>query len=78
MPYQVTHTENTNVLKFNLNNVIAAIKYINISFTIFEYKNLNFINSNINFISGKKSYELIIINNYPENKLKELNEIIAS
>ncbi len=78
MPYQVTHTENTNVLKFNLNNVIAAIKYINISFTIFEYKNLNFINSNINFISGKKSYELIIINNYPENRLKELNEIIAS
>lgn len=76
--YENTNTGSTSILMYNLNNIVEAIKYINISFTTFEYKNLNFINSNINFISGKKSYELIIINKYSDNSFKELNERIAS
>lgn len=78
MPYQNTHIRSTNILMFNLKNILNAIKYINISFTTFEYKNLNFINSNMNFISGKKRYELVIINKHSESSFKELNERIAS
>lgn len=78
IPYENTNTGSANVIMFNLNNIVEAIKYINISFTTFEYKNLNFINSNINFISGKKSYELIIVNKYSENNFEEFNERIAS
>lgn len=79
MPYENTHKGSKNMLMINLNNIINAIKYINISFTTFEYKNLNFINSNINFISGKKSFELTIINNYDSDKsFKEFNERLAS
>lgn len=79
MPYKNTHTGSTNILMIHLNNIINAIKYINISFTTFEYKNLNFINSNMNFISGKKSFELTIINNYDSDiSFEEFNERIAS
>lgn len=77
--YQNKQIKNTDMLMFNLNNIINATKYINISFTTFEYKNLKFMNSNSNFISGKKSCELIIINNYDsENSFRQLNERNAS
>jgi hypothetical protein len=79
MPYENRHTGSANTLMINLNNIINAIKYLSISFTTFEYKNLNFINSNINFISGKKSFELTIINNYDSDiSFEEFNERIVS
>lgn len=71
MPYKQTHAGS--------NNIINAIKYINISFATFEYKNLNFTNSSMNFISGKKSFELTITNNYDSDvNFEEFNERIAS
>lgn len=75
--YQNIQTESTN--SFNLNNIINAIKYRNISFIVYEYKNIDFISSHISLVSGKKTYELIIIiKNNDENSFDEFNERIAS
>lgn len=76
-PYESIQTGINNELKVSFNNITKTIKYLNISFEIFEYKNFNFINSYRNCISGKKVYELIIVDKH-NSSLNELNEKMAS
>lgn len=62
--HQNIQIKSNNDIRWNHNSILKAIKYSNVSFEIFEYRNLSFINSQTNFISGKQDYELIILDKY--------------
>lgn len=63
----------------NMKSIINAIKYRKTSFAMFEYKNLDIINKNTNYVTGKKTCELIIVNKYDYvDKFNEIHEEIAS